>query len=141
MDGRCSDRSAERGWTMTSASATAGDSRQMTVSQLDRELRRFVEEEAKWPEIYGGGASALGLEAVKHYDALRIAESLQHAQAVADSWDRARETYSRRAFVLSVTPVRILGPILEAMTGRMPRPARLRIPLGRRRPRRTVIVG
>lgn len=129
---------------MTSASATVGDSRQMTVSQLDRELRRFVEEEAKWPEIYGGGASALGLEAVKHYDALRIAESLQHAQAVADSWDRARETYSRRVFMFSVTAIgggRILGPILEAVTGWMPRPARLWIPLGRRRPRRTVIVG
>ncbi|MFH8253283.1 hypothetical protein ACH3VR_23150 [Microbacterium sp. B2969] len=114
----------------------------MTVSQLDRELRRFVED-AKWAEINGGGASALGLEAVKHHDALRVAESLQHAQAVADSWDRARETYPRRVVMLDVTPIgggRILGPILEAMTGWRPRPAWLRIPLGRRRPRRTVIV-
>ena len=128
---------------MTSASARAGVSRQMTVSQLDRELHRFVEVEAKWPEIYAGGASALGVEAVKHYDALRVVESLQHAQAVADSWDRARETYSRRVFMFDVTPIwggRILGQILEAMTGWAPRPAWLRIPLGRRRPRRTVIV-
>ncbi|WP_270367282.1 hypothetical protein [Microbacterium algeriense] len=122
----------------TSASATAGVSRQMTVSQLDRELRRCVEREAIESVQDYGEPSALGLEAMAHHDALRRVEGLQDAQAVADSWDLVREKY-RRGFVFTFKP--IAGEFVWALTGWAPRAVRLRIPLPRRRgPRKTVIV-
>ncbi len=115
------------------------ESRQMTMDQLDRELQRFVEREVKEPMLNYAAPSALGYEAMRLHAALRAGESLQTAQAVADSWDQAREKYRRRGLVMTAEPIG--AEFIWALTGWSLRAARLRIPLPRRRrPQKTVIV-